>query len=66
MVREALDGLGAPYLLLDQRQFSIMGLTLENSSRQIAGRLQVNGDNYPLEEFTAMITRLMDTASFQS
>jgi hypothetical protein len=33
MVREALDGLGAPYLLLNQRRFSIMGLTLEISSR---------------------------------
>ena len=60
MVREALDGLGAPYLLLNQRQFSIMGLTLEISSGQTAGRLQVNGDNYPLEEFTAIFTRLMD------
>ena len=60
MVREALDGLGAPYLLLNQRQFSIMGLMLEISSGQTAGRLQVNGDSYPLEEFTAIFTRLMD------
>ena len=60
MVREALDGLGAPYLLLNQRQFSIMGMMLEISSGQTAGRLQVNGDSYPLEEFTAIFTRLMD------
>ena len=60
MVREALDGLGAPYMLLNQRRFSIMGLMLEISSGQTAGRLQVNGDSYPLEEFTAIFTRLMD------
>ena len=60
MVREALDGLGAPYLLLNQRQFSISGMMLEISSGQTVGRLQVNGDSYPLEEFTAIFTRLMD------
>jgi glutathione synthase/RimK-type ligase-like ATP-grasp enzyme len=60
LVREALDGLGAPYLLLNQRQFSITGMMLEISNGQIVGRLQVNGDSYPLEEFTAIFTRLMD------
>ena len=37
-----------------------MGMTLEISRSQTAGRLQVNGDSYPLEEFTAIFTRLMD------
>lgn len=37
-----------------------MGMTLEISRSQTAGRLQVSGDNYPLEEFTAIFTRLMD------
>jgi glutathione synthase/RimK-type ligase-like ATP-grasp enzyme len=60
MVRNALDGLGAPYLLLNQRRFSIMSMMLEISSGRTMGRLQVNGDSYPLEEFTAIFTRLMD------
>ena len=60
MVREALDGLDAPYLLLNQRRFSIMSMMLEISSGRTMGRLQVNGDSYPLEEFTAIFTRLMD------
>ena len=60
MVRKALDGLGAPYLLLNQRRFSIMSMMLEISSGRTMGRLQVNGDSYPLEEFTAIFTRLMD------
>ena len=60
MVREALDGLGAPYLLLNQRRFSIMSMMLEISSGRTMGRLQVDGDSYPLEEFTAIFTRLME------
>ena len=60
MVCNALDGLGAPYLLLNQRRFSIMSMMLEISSGRTMGRLQVNGDSYPLEEFTAIFTRLMD------
>ena len=60
MVREALDGLDAPYLLLNQRRFSIMSMMLEISSGRTMGRLQVDGDSYALEEFTAIFTRLMD------
>ena len=60
MVRRALDHLRAPYLLLNQRQFSIMRMMLEISGGQIVGCLQVNGHSYPLEEFTAIFTRLMD------
>jgi glutathione synthase/RimK-type ligase-like ATP-grasp enzyme len=60
MVRKALDGLDAPYLLLNQRRFSVMSIMLEISSGRAMGRLQVNGESYPLEEFTAIFTRLMD------
>jgi glutathione synthase/RimK-type ligase-like ATP-grasp enzyme len=60
MVRKALDGLGERYLLLNQRQFSIMSMTLEIAGGRSMGHLQVNSDSYPLEKFTAVFTRLMD------
>ena len=60
MVREALDGCGKRHVLFNQRQFSITSIMLEISSGQTVGRLHVNGDSYPLEEFTAIFTRLMD------
>ena len=60
MVRKALDASGEHYLLLNQRQFSVMGIMLEIADGRSTGRLRVNGDSYPLEEFTAIFTRLMD------
>jgi len=60
MVRKALDASGEHYLLLNQRQFSVMGIILEIADGRSTGRLRVNGDSYPLEEFTAIFTRLMD------
>src|SRR5229473_351365 len=60
LVREALDELGAPYLSLNQRQFSIMNMELEVTAGRTVGLLQLNGDSYPLDEFTGIFTRLMD------
>ncbi len=60
LVREALDDLGAPYLSFNQRQFSIMNMVLEVTAGRTVGHLQLNGDSYPLEEFTGIFTRLMD------
>lgn len=60
LVRQALDDLGAPYLFLNQRLFSTMNMALEISGGRTIGRLRVNGDSYPLEEFTGIFTRLMD------
>lgn len=60
LVRQALDDLGAPYVFLNQRRFSIMNMVLEISGGRAIGRLRVNSDSYPLEEFTGIFTRLMD------
>ena len=61
LVREALEDLGAPYVFLNQRQFSIMKMVLEISGGQTRGRLNVNGESYPLEQFTGVFSRLMDS-----
>jgi glutathione synthase/RimK-type ligase-like ATP-grasp enzyme len=60
LVREALDDLRAPYVFINQRQFSVMRIALEISDGQASGKLQVNGDSYALEDFTAIFSRLMD------
>lgn len=60
MVREALDDLGAPYVFINQRRFSVMKMALEISGGRTSGRLDVNGDGYALDEFTAVFPRLMD------
>ena len=60
LVREALDELAAPYVFVNQRKFAIMQMVLEISAGQTSGRLQVNGDSYPLAEFTGIFPRLMD------
>ncbi len=61
LVREALEDLAAPYVFLNQRQFSIMKMVLEISGGQTRGRLHVNGESYPLEQFTGVFSRLMDS-----
>jgi len=61
LVREALEDLGASYVFLNQRQFSIMKMVLEICAGQTTGRLHVNGESYPLEQFTGIFSRLMDS-----
>ena len=60
LVREALDDMRAPYVFLNQRRFSLMKMALEISGGRTSGQLDVNGDSYPLDEFTAIFSRLMD------
>ena len=60
LVREALDDMRAPYVFLNQRQFSVMKMVLEISAGHPSGRLHVNGDSYALEDFTAIFSRMMD------
>lgn len=60
LVREALDDMRAPYVFLNQRQFSVMKAVLEISDGQASGKLHVNGDSYALEDFTAIFSRMMD------
>jgi hypothetical protein len=60
LVREALDHNGARYVVLNQRKFSSMKMSLEIKGGKPAGRLQLNGDSYSVDEFTGVFTRLMD------
>jgi glutathione synthase/RimK-type ligase-like ATP-grasp enzyme len=59
-VRTALDEMGAPYVFLNQRQFSVMKVALEISEGRASGQLRVNGDSYALEDFTGIFSRMMD------
>ena len=60
LVREALDDMRVPYVFLNQRRFSLMKMALEISGGRTSGQLDVNGDSYPLDEFSAIFSRLMD------
>ena len=60
LVREALDEMEAPYVFLNQRRFSVMKMALEISQGRTSGRLDVNGDSYSLDEFSAIFSRMMD------
>jgi glutathione synthase/RimK-type ligase-like ATP-grasp enzyme len=60
LVREALDECGTPYVMLNQRQFPIMRMSLDISDGRAGGKLQLNGDSYQLDEFTGVFSRMMD------
>ncbi len=60
LVREALDECGTPYVMLNQRQFPIMRMSLDISDGRAGGKLQLNGDSYRLEDFTGVFSRMMD------
>lgn len=60
LVRDALETKGAPYVVLNQRKFAQMKMTMEIAGGKTSGRLQLNGDSYSIDEFTAVFTRMMD------
>src|SRR4029079_18734302 len=60
LVSKALDERNKPYVMLNQRKFSIMKVRMDISGGRPSGKLQLNGDSYQLEDFTAVFTRLMD------
>lgn len=60
LVREALETAGTPYVLLNQRKFPSMKVSMEISGGQAGGRLKLNGDSYSLNDFTGVFSRLMD------
>ena len=60
LVRGALDKRGARYVSFNQRQFSSMSVEFEIVNGAPAGLLQMNGDSYPLQDFTGVFNRLMD------
>jgi glutathione synthase/RimK-type ligase-like ATP-grasp enzyme len=60
LVREALDSEGQPYVLLNQRKFSTMRMTMEVAAGKTSGKLQMNGDSHSLDDFKGVFSRLMD------
>jgi hypothetical protein len=61
LVRERLDQIGAPYLMVSQRRFADTGFWFEIADGpRLSGELRLGGDTYPLDQVTAVYTRLMD------
>ncbi|MDP2952131.1 MAG: glutathione synthase, partial [Chloroflexota bacterium] len=60
MVRKALDELGVPYVLFNQRNFARMHLSFEIGNGKVTGLLKVDAQTYRLEDFGGVYTRVMD------
>lgn len=60
LVSEALNSNGTRYVVLNQRKFASMKMSLDINGGKTTGRLQLNGDSYSVDEFTGVFTRLMD------
>jgi hypothetical protein len=61
LVRDALDGLGAPYVLFHQRDVAAARIAFELEGGRIAGRLRLkDGRSHELAAFDAVYVRLMD------
>ena len=60
LVSDALDSNGTRYVVLNQRKFASMKMSLDIQAGKPTGRLQLNGDSYSVDEFTGVFSRLMD------
>jgi len=60
LVRSRLDASGQPYVFFHQRRFADMDMQFEVADGLVYGELRIGREVYPLEEFTAVYTRLMD------
>src|SRR5688500_2112712 len=60
LVREALESNGTRYVVLNQRKYASMKMSLEIRAGKPSGKLQLNGDSYSVDDFTGVFTRLMD------
>jgi glutathione synthase/RimK-type ligase-like ATP-grasp enzyme len=60
LVQNELNNLNIPSLTFNQRLFKEIELFFEISQGQVAGRLNLAGQSYSLEDFTGVYTRLMD------
>lgn len=60
LVSDALNSNGTRYVVLNQRKFASMKMSLDINGGKTTGRLQLNGDSYSVDEFTGVFTRLMD------
>jgi glutathione synthase/RimK-type ligase-like ATP-grasp enzyme len=60
LVCERLEGMGVPYVMFNQRQFSSAEIEFELSGGRVKGEMRLGGRSYRLEDFCSIYTRLMD------
>lgn len=60
LLREALDALGTPYRMFDQRRCADCAITLDVSAETVGGTLCLHGEAFDLARFSAVYFRLMD------
>jgi len=60
LVAGALEQLGAPYVLLNQRRFADTAMAFEIADATLTGWMEIDGEGYPLQAIEAVYTRLMD------
>ena len=60
LVRDRLDEMGTPYLVLSQRRFAEIPFRFRISGDGVTGTLAIDGRSYALEDIYAVYTRLMD------
>lgn len=60
LVRERLVHLGVPHVVLSQRSFERAPFWYEIDRTGLSGRLQVDGVDYTLDDFSSAYVRLMD------
>ena len=63
LVRDGLEAIGAPYLVLSQRRFAEIPLRLQIRSGYVSGQLVIDGRAYPLEDVFGVYSRVMDYRS---
>lgn len=60
LVRERLEEMRVPHLMLSQRRFDETGFRFEIRNGEVTGELRLDGRTWDLRQFTAVYTRLMD------
>ena len=63
LVRDRLDDMGTPFLVLSQRRFAEIPFRFRISAGCVTGEVVIDRRTYPLEDFFGVYTRLMDFRS---
>ncbi len=60
LVTDRIESAGAPFVMLNQREFADCDIAFEIDAAGVRGELRIKDQVYPLEEFHAVFQRLMD------
>jgi glutathione synthase/RimK-type ligase-like ATP-grasp enzyme len=60
LVIEAVQALGVPYVVFNQRHFANASMLFEIQGGHLSGWLEIDGSGYPLEHIEGVYIRLMD------